>query len=186
MKRFTGLGMALWLGLAAGCVERHMIVNAEQPGAAVFVNNVPFTYYGTYHFTLVRDNYETLQVDQKIVPPWYQWLGVDFFTENLYPGKFRDVRCFTYAMQPLQYMPPADVLLRAKDLKSRGETIMPLSPDGKPLPPSDGLPFGSSSAGPPGPLPRNVPPAPASVPGANILPPGPATGSSSPNNPREE
>jgi hypothetical protein len=195
MKRFTWLGLALFLGLATGCVERRMIVSAEPPGAAVFVNNVPygtgpvdvpFIYYGTYHFTFIRDNYETLQVDQKVPAPWYQWLGIDFFTENLYPGKFRDIRCFTYAMQPLVAVPPADVLLRAKELKGRGELITPLSPDGKPLPPSDGLPFGSSGPAPPAPLPRNSPPPPSAVPGANILSPGPGTGSGSPNKPREE
>jgi hypothetical protein len=194
MKRFTGLGLALVLAFATGCVERRMVLCADQPGAAVFVNNVPyatapvdvpFVYYGTYHFTFVRDQFETLQVDQKVAPPWYQWLGIDFFTENLWPGKFRDVRCLTYAMRPLQSVPPADVLLRANELKARGETIVPLGPDGKPLPPSEGLPFGGSNP-PPAPLPRNVPPPPALAPGANILNPGPGTGSGNPNNPREE
>jgi hypothetical protein len=192
MKRFAAIGIMALLGLTAGCVERRMIVCADQPGAAVFVNNVPygagpvdvpFVYYGTYHFTFVHDNFETLQVDQKVTPPWYQWLGVDFFTENLYPGKFRDIRYFNYAMQPLQTVAPADVLLRAKELKSRGETITPLAPDGKLLPPSEGLPAGSSNPAP-APLPPNTPPAPSPLPGANILPPGPATGSGSPNNPR--
>ena len=157
MNRYCGIGLALLLVLAAGCVERRMIVSSEPPGAAVFVNNipygtgpvdVPFVYYGTYRFTFVRDDRETLQVDQLVSTPWYEWLGIDFFTENLYPGKFRDIRCFNYALPPLQSFAPADVLIRGKELKARAETIVPLAPDGKLLPPSDGLPAGSSNPRP--------------------------------------
>jgi hypothetical protein len=153
MKRFAWLATALLFGLTTGCVERRMIVSSDPP-AAVFVNNqpygtgpvdVPFIYYGTYHFTFVRDNFETLVVDQKIPPPWYEWLGIDFFSENVYPLKLRDVRCFNYPMQPLQLIPPADILYRGKELKAKAETITPFDGDGKPLPPSEGLPAGSSS-----------------------------------------
>src|SRR5260370_6474277 len=98
MKRRTWLAMALLLGMGTGCVERRMIVNSDPPGAEVYVNNlpygngkadVPFLYNGVYHMMLVQDGYETLQVDQPVPPFWYEWLGVDFFTENLWPGKFR-------------------------------------------------------------------------------------------------
>jgi hypothetical protein len=192
MKRLIKFGLALALGLATGCVERRMIINAEPPGAAVFVNyqplgtgpaDYPFLYYGAYHFTFIRDGYETLQVDQKVEAPWYQWIGFDFFSENLYPFKLRDIRCFNYTMLPVQTVPPTDVLNRGKELQSRAATITPLTPDGKPAAPSDGLPAGSSNPFP-APLPRNTPPPPNSTLPGNVLNPGGTIGSGDPNNPR--
>ena len=32
-----------------------------------------FVYYGNYHFTLIKDGYETLQVDQDIPAPFYEY-----------------------------------------------------------------------------------------------------------------
>ena len=32
-----------------------------------------FIYYGNYHFTIIANGYETLQVDQCIPRPWYQY-----------------------------------------------------------------------------------------------------------------
>jgi hypothetical protein len=192
MKRRTWLATAFLLGLATGCVERRMTINSDPPEAEVYVNHqpygygpadVPFVYNGVYHFTLVRDGYETLQIDQPVPPLWYEWIGIDFFTENLWPGKFRDIRCFNYAMQPLQTVPPADVLSRGNELRARAVAITPLAPDGRPLPPSDGLPAGSSSPPPPwNRAPKPVPPSSPS-PQGNILNPGPPVGSGDPNNP---
>src|SRR5579862_2464726 len=157
MKRYTWFGIVLLTGLTTGCVERRMIVNSDPPGAYVYRNNIPigngpaddfFVYYGNYHFTLVKDGYETLQVNQKVASPWWEWPGIDFVTENLIPWKVRDVQTFTFQMQPLQSPSPADVLFRGRDLRNRAAGITPLDPDGKPLPPSEGLPAGSSSPPP--------------------------------------
>ncbi len=170
-----------------------MVINSEPPGATVLVNHEPagigpadkfFVYNGIYHFTLVRDGYETLQVDQPVPPKWYEWIGIDFFTENVWPFKITDVRCFTFAMQPLQSVAPADVLYRGKELQARGATLTPLAPPVKPAGPSDGLPPGSSTPPPPWNRPPTPPP-PSLVPQTNILNPGPPVGSSNPNNPRQ-
>jgi len=168
MKRFIWLGILLTVASTTGCVERRMIVNSDPPDAMVYRNGMPvgngpaddfFVYYGTYHFTLVKDGYETLQVYQPVATPWYEWPGLDFFTENVWPFKVRDVRSFTFHMQPLQSVAPMDVLFRGRDLRTRAEAITPLDPDGKPLPASPGLPAGASS-----PLPAAAAPAPAAPP----------------------
>src|SRR5271166_3592360 len=97
--------------MLAGCVERRFIVNTDPPGAILYVNGRPhsaspaddhFVYYGNYHFTLVKDGFETLQIDQYIAPPWYEHPVLDFFSENLFPWMIRDVKRFNYTMTPLQ------------------------------------------------------------------------------------
>src|SRR5438045_3581884 len=66
--------------LVSGCVERRYVVTSDPPGALVYKNGQPigttpvddtFVYYGKYHFTLVKDGYETLQVDENFSAPWY-------------------------------------------------------------------------------------------------------------------
>src|SRR5262245_23240990 len=111
LRRSASLGIALCLsGLLAGCVERrYVVIMPDQPGAIVYENGQPigaapadhsFVYPGTYHFTIVRDGYQTLQIDQCIAPRWYEYPGIDFITENLIPWTFHDVREFKYYMQP--------------------------------------------------------------------------------------
>ena len=174
MKRYVWLACALVAAVNTGCVERHFLVTTEVPGvggdagAKLYVNggevgptpaDVYFTYYGTYHLTLLKDGYEILQVDQCIPAPWYEWPIIDFFTENVWPFKVRDVRGFNYVLQPKALVRPEDVLLRGNALRDRGQTVVPL-PDTAPPPPKPGPP----PAPPPGP-PPTVSPTPAGLPG---------------------
>src|SRR5690242_18480040 len=88
------LTVALGAGLLAGCVERRYVVTTDPPGAVVLRNyqNIGaspaddhFVYYGNYHFTIIKDGYATLQVDQKIPTPWYEYFPLDFISEALVP-----------------------------------------------------------------------------------------------------
>lgn len=115
-----------------GCVERRFVIESDPPGALVLVNGQPlgttpvdghFIYYGNYDFTLVKDGYETLHVDQRIRAPWYQWPLVDFASENLYPGKLEDVRRFRYAMQPMTQVNTQQLLNQADALRDRGRSL---------------------------------------------------------------
>jgi hypothetical protein len=85
-----------------GCVERVLLLRTDPPGARVSVNGVPlgaspvewtFLHYGT-----VRLEAEPLDADGSgapdtrravldfpLSPPWYQWPGIDFFADNLWP-----------------------------------------------------------------------------------------------------
>src|SRR5262249_32019669 len=93
----------------AGCVERRFVINSDPQGAVVFQNGQPlgaapadnhFVYYGKYRFTLVKDGYETLVVDQDVPAPWYEYPGLDFISENLVPFTIRDRREFSYHLEP--------------------------------------------------------------------------------------
>jgi hypothetical protein len=72
---------------------------------------------------LIKDGYETLHVDQCIRSPWYEYLGVDFFSENVYPGKLEDVRRFRYALQPAPQVNTQQLLQQAEALRNRGQQI---------------------------------------------------------------
>src|SRR5690349_18405387 len=102
MKQFAWLVLGFILpSLSMGCVTRRMIVTTDPPGALVYQNgqplgpspiDVPFVYYGKYRFQLVKDGYETTTVEADAVPPWYEWPGVDFVTENFCLYNFHDVQ----------------------------------------------------------------------------------------------
>ncbi len=120
------LTVALLLSTSAvGCVQRRMTVRTNVPGAQVYVDNTEigrtpvstdFIYYGDRTIRLVKDGYETQIVKQPVNAPWYQWPGLDFFAENVWPFEIRDERQFNYQLQP-QYIVPTETLL------SRGEEL---------------------------------------------------------------
>jgi hypothetical protein len=132
-RRTTLLAAAAFVaGLLPGCIEQRYVIESDPPGALVFVNGQAlgptpvdgyFTYYGTYNFTLVKDGYQTKVVQQKISTPWFELPGVDFVTENLYPGKVEDVRRFRYALEPLVQTPTDQLLQQAEQLRNRGRAV---------------------------------------------------------------
>ncbi len=135
--------------LLTGCVERRFVVTTDPPGALVMRNNAPigfapaddhFVYYGNYHFTLIKDGYETQQIDQKIPAPWYEYPPFDFFTENLLPWHIIDVRRFHYQMQP-RVVPNAD------EITPIAPGVEPSAPPGSSNPPPGTIP---STIYPPG------------------------------------
>jgi PEGA domain len=134
------LGVLLSALLLTGCVDRRFVIESTPPGAQVLRNGqlVGFTpaddhfvYNGVYEFTLIKDGYETLHVKEKIRPPWYEIPGLDFFTENIVPYRFRDVRRLHFQMQPLRQVPPDEVLQHATPLREQARQIG----DPGPLPP---------------------------------------------------
>jgi hypothetical protein len=176
MTRTLCLACSLLAAATAGCVERRFLVTSEVPGsppgmdagAMVSVNGIKqgptpldyyYIYYGKYHITLELDGYETLQVDQNVPAPWYEWPPLDFFTETIWPFKVRDLREFHYVLVPVQGVRPEDVLNRGQVLRSRGQTIVPL-PDAIPQAPK------------PGPPPAPPPGTPPTLPPPRVAPPG--------------
>jgi hypothetical protein len=165
--------------LLTGCVERRFVVTTDPPGALVLRNNAPigfapaddhFVYYGNYHFTLIKDGYETQQVDQKIPAPWYQYPPFDFFAENFLPWHIIDVRRFHYQMQPKQVPHAEEMLNRAQELRDRGRIVTP-PPEATPPPmvPTLGAPIAPGVV-PTTPEGNGIPPA-GSIP-STIYPPG--------------
>ena len=179
MKRSIQISVCLVLALLfTGCVERRFVVTTDPPGALVMRNNAPigfapaddhFVYYGNYHFTLIKDGYETQQIDQKIPAPWYQYPPFDFFAENLLPWHIIDVRRFHYQMQPRQVPNPDEMLNHAQELRDRGRIVSPPPEAPVPAVPSLGTPVvpGTEPSAPAG---SDTPP-PGTIP-STIYPPG--------------
>jgi hypothetical protein len=196
MKRSAWLAVALVLALLpTGCVTRRFLITSDPPGAIVFRDGQPigatpvedsFVYYGKYHFRLVKDGYEPLDVDQPVTPPWYEIIGIDFFSETLLPFTLRDKRCFNYTLQPQVQIGHEELRRRAEELRCQGKTIQP--PPGVVIPPRHPNvppPEGAVAPGLPV-LPAPVPATPGTgVPGAPLPPPvpGPPPGASAPGAP---
>ena len=141
------LMVAAAVGLAGGCVERRYVVTTDPPGAIVLRNGQSlgwspaddhFVYYGNYHFTLIKDGFETLQVDQKVPAPWYEYFPLDFFSENLWPWHIEDVHRFHYQLKPQQVADTRELLRQSEQLRARGRSLAPpataVQPVGEPGP----------------------------------------------------
>ena len=121
------------VALLSGCVERAMIITTEPYGAVVYdERGIPlsgspadksFVYYGKYRFKIVKDGYETAIVEEDVRPPWYEWLGLDFISENVIPWTIRDIRRFHYVLQPLPSISTDTVLQQGSILRERGKTV---------------------------------------------------------------
>jgi len=159
-----------------GCVTRKYTIDSQPQGALVYRDGKPigttpvddyFVFYGKYRFTLVKDGFETLHVEQKIPAPWYEYAPLDFISENLTPWEIKDIHRFSYTLQPQQMPNNNDILQRAGDLRNRGKLLTPLNGE-PPTPPPTGSP--TRVAPPGGSPPVGIPP-PANgpaVPGAPL------------------
>jgi hypothetical protein len=116
-----------------GCVQRRMTIRSNPPGAQVYVDDqeigrtpvsTDFTYYGKRNIRLVKDGFETLTVKQSVWAPWYEWPGLEFISENLWPWEIRDERAFDYQMQPAMVVPSQTLLGRAEELR-RSQAVSP-------------------------------------------------------------
>lgn len=142
--RYVGLGVLLLLATvsASGCVSRRVTIISNPPGAVVYVDNqevgvtpvsTKFIYYGTREIRLVRDGYETLSVAKTFYPPWYEYPGIDFVSENLWPQEIHDERMVSFDLLPKQ-------VIGADDLVRRGELLRTASATGLVTPLPTGLP----------------------------------------------
>ncbi len=135
MRRLVGLlAVLLAAVLSEGCVERKFVVDTDPPNVLVLVNNQPlgpspadgsFIYYGKYNFTLMAPGYETLHVQENVVAPWYQWVGLDFIFETLWPFELQDVHHYHYRMVPMQIPNTADVMQRSGQIREQGRALRP-------------------------------------------------------------
>ena len=100
--------------LAAGCVERRIIIRSQPAGAVAFLDGerigvtpitVPFVHYGTREIMLKRypteeerkqkkPGYKPLVSLEKISPPWYEWFPIDLISEGVVTRSVRDTATF--------------------------------------------------------------------------------------------
>ena len=123
--RFALLAAVLGL-LAAGCVERRVVIRSNPPGALVYVDDhevgitpVAFSpiYYGNRKIRLVKDGCETKTVIEPMLPPWYEVPPLDFISENVVPGTLHDSRTLDFQLEQQRVVPKEELLARAEDLR---------------------------------------------------------------------
>ncbi|MEM9645660.1 MAG: PEGA domain-containing protein [Planctomycetota bacterium] len=114
-----------------------MTVRTQPAGAQVSVDNQiigtspaasPFVYYGTREFRIEKPGYRTETIRKNIRPPWYQWPGVDFMAETLWPGELRDERIIDVELIPEQNEPIETVVQRADALRLQSKNGVVTSP----------------------------------------------------------
>jgi hypothetical protein len=102
-------------------------VRSDPPGAQVILDGqevgntpvaVPFTYYGTRQLTLVKPGYETRTELVKIPAPWYQYVPLDFFSDNLLLGQVTDRHEINWQLSAQGVVPLEKLQERADSLRS--------------------------------------------------------------------
>ena len=171
LRRAAPLLLLLGLVGDCGCVRRRMTIRSNPPGAVAFVDDrrigvtpvsTPFTYYGTRKIQLFKDGFESQTVKQRFAPPWYEYPGLDFISENLWPREIRDERIVEVQLQPQQVVAPQELVGRAETLRGSaqqgsliglpaGAVTQPISPPTVLPPPVAPLTPASFDDGPVGP-----------------------------------
>ena len=136
-SRFGLLLLCLMSLSLSGCVRRRMTVRTNPPGATVSVDNqvigttpaaTNFVYYGSREFRIEKDGYRTETIVQKIHPPWYEFPGLDFISETLWPGEIRDERIIDVELVPKELAPANEVVQRADSLRNQSRTGIVTAP----------------------------------------------------------
>ena len=123
-----------------GCVRRRVFIRAFHEGnshipisgAMVYVNKQPigrtpvtchFTHYGTMEFTVIKEGYEPLTEFRKVRAPWYQWPGIDFFSEVIWPQEITDTKQIDFQLRPVRLMSQDELIDRAESLRRESQSL---------------------------------------------------------------
>lgn len=140
--RHQRLSCCGWLALVitiftTGCVRRRIMVRTNPPGARVTIDNQvsqttpaasSFVFYGTREFRIEKDGYRTETIRRNIRPPWYQYPGIDFIAETLWPGELRDDHIIDVQLVPQEALPQEEIIERADRLRSQSLSGVITSP----------------------------------------------------------
>ena len=114
-----------------------MTVRTNPPGATVSIDNqvigttpaaTSFVYYGTREFRIEKDGYRTETIRRRFNPPWYEYPGLDFIAETLWPGELRDERIIDVELVPRTIEPIENVVSRADSLRAQSQAGIITSP----------------------------------------------------------
>jgi len=103
-----------------------MTVRSNPPGATVSldgkeIGRTPFStnfdHYGKREFRIVKQGYETKTELRSVRAPWYQWVGFDFVSEVLLPGKLTDHKYYEFDLQPAVIAPGSEIVARAEQFR---------------------------------------------------------------------
>jgi len=122
-----------------------MTIRSNPPGATVYldgkeIGRTPFStnfdHYGKREFRIVKQGYETKTELKPVRSPWYQWVGLDFVSEVLLPGKLTDHKYYEFDLQPERIEPGSEIVARAEEFRQTAH--------------ADGVPrVGGTTAAPP-------------------------------------
>ena len=139
-KKLLLIAIIITLCFEMGCVRRRMFIrafpegNSQMPlnGAMVYVNKQPvgrtpvtchFTHYGTMEFTLVKEGYEPLTEYRKVRAPWYQWPGIDFFSEVVWPQTITDTKQIDFQLRPERIIAQDELIDRAESMRRESQSL---------------------------------------------------------------
>lgn len=126
--------LALFAATQLGCVQRRLTIRSDPPGALVYIDDyqigttpcsTSYLYYGDRKIRLVKDGYETLTVQHRFWPPFYEIPPLDFVSENVVPFELRDKRDLNFKLVPQQLAPTDQLLERAENLRRGSRTEIP-------------------------------------------------------------
>jgi hypothetical protein len=135
-----GLFALLLMLASTGCVQRRMLIRSQPEGAMVTIDrqaigqtpvSVPFTYYGTREIQLEKDGYQTIQVRQRMRPPWYEVFPISFFSNHFAMREVKDVRRLDFELIPKVQVSEYQLIERANQLRTDVERGTVTAPIGK-------------------------------------------------------
>ena len=138
------LSLVCIIGVVAltGCVDRRFVVATNVPGAQVSIDgrtlgpapvDATYDYAGWYEFRANAPGYEPLVQRHRFQHKWYDYPGLDFFAEVLWPLRIEDVRYVNLELVPAQPIKPEELLSQADAMRARAASLPPPSvPDDKP------------------------------------------------------
>jgi hypothetical protein len=130
-RPILALALSALVCLESGCVYRRIIVRSDPPGARVLLDGqevgytptgIPFTYYGTRRLTLIKPGFETRTELVTIPPPWYQWMPIDFVSDNFLGMHVADRHDIDWQLAPQTVVPLDQLQQRADSLRSEAHT----------------------------------------------------------------
>ncbi len=122
--------IALCYFALTGCVERLIAITTEPAGAMVWLNDeevgatpvtVPLTWHGHYEAVVRKKGFQTLKTSRRTPVPFYQWPGIDFFSEVLLPARLTDRHKWHFPLEPSRTADRDALIQRAAAL--RGEAL---------------------------------------------------------------
>ncbi|MHC5054559.1 MAG: PEGA domain-containing protein [Planctomycetota bacterium] len=120
--------MALAVSVAAGCVERTLVIESAPPGAEVRLNgavvgktpvHVPFRHYGVYDVEVRKEGFETVRAAEEVPAPCWARFPLGVFAELLWPGRIQDTHFLEYDLAPPAMPDRAKLLERAEAAAKR-------------------------------------------------------------------
>jgi len=122
LRAGRAIAVAFAASVAAGCVERTLVIESDPPGAEVRLNGarvgvtpvqVPCRHYGVYDVEVRKDGFETVREAEPVLAPWWGRFPLGVFSELLWPGRIRGVRFLKYDLAPPTMPERAGLLKRA-------------------------------------------------------------------------